>query len=140
MFSDLKNLDLLKLHFNELDEVEPGSFCGLNALRVLYLSVNRLKFLSADAFSGLDSLKRIYLQANHFTMLQAETFNNLPRPLDLGLHDHNNDRPIDNPLQCDAQICWLKQEERLGNISFCLRQWHIRTQMRKWNKLEHLDL
>ena len=69
-------------------------------------------------FSGLESLIELPLSGNHLITLPADAFNHLPRPLKLGLHDPLYSRTPDNPLQCDAELCWLKQEEQQGTITW----------------------
>ena len=133
-FSKLNNVDTLYLNSNNLTTLKAGTFQGLLSARTLILENNTIKFIEEDAFiglktiekldlsrnllkilnpvtfSGLASLRRLNLARNHLTTLSADVFNHLPRPLSLGL--------IGNQLECNAGLCWLKQEERDGSITW----------------------
>ena len=60
-------------------------------------------------FSGLESLEALHLTYSHLTTLPADVFSHLPRPLELGLQG--------NQRQCNAAVCWVKQEELQGTIT-----------------------
>ena len=68
-------------------------------------------------FSGLNSLKKLQLYRNNLTTLPADVFKHLPRPLEISLYDSRYD-PVGNPLQCNADLCWLKKEEMKGTITW----------------------
>ena len=98
----------LYLNNNNIFYIEENVFSGLKTLEVLYLQWNKLEILYPGIFCGLDSLTRLYLHKNHLTSISVDVFNHLPRPLELDV--------LYNPLQCDAALCWMKQEELNGTI------------------------
>ena len=61
-------------------------------------------------FYGLNSLKTLYLGGNHLTKLPRDVLSHLPRPLKLGFTYQY--------FECDIELCWLKQEEQQGTITF----------------------
>ena len=133
-FSKMNNLDTLYLNSNSLTTLKAGTFQGLLSARTLILENNTIKLIKEDAFislktiekldlsrnlleilnpvtfCGLDSLRRLSLKRNRLTTLSADVFNHLPRPLSLDL--------TGNQLECNATLCWLKQEELDGTITW----------------------
>ena len=108
MFSVLTKCRALFLDGNHISVIEPGSFNGLGNLRVLGMGPNNLMSLSPVTFSGLTLLQEVYLYYNHLTSLSVDVFKHMPRQLRLTV--------ADNPFNCDAELCWLKQEELNGTI------------------------
>ena len=121
MFQGLVALAHLSLASNKINVIQDNAFFTLKKLQKLYLSNNDLGTLSIRAFNGLDSLTHLYLYENYLTTLPADTFSHLPRPLELLLHLPNNDLPPNNPIECDSKLCWLKQEELQGTITWLSR-------------------
>ena len=113
MFNGLV-VDILAFRNNDISSIEDYAFANLKMMRSLSLGDNALKVLSPGMFSGLDSLEILDLNANPLTTLPAGVFNHLPRPLTISitLHDYDGN----TPLQCDAALCWLRQEELQGTI------------------------
>ena len=95
---------------NQISEIEPGTFTGLDSLTYLRLWGNSISELEARTFCGLESIEELLLDINVLTSLPQDVFIHLPRPLILGLYR--------NPLQCDAALCWLRQEELNGTITW----------------------
>ena len=142
MFQELENCRSLSVQDNRISEIEPGSFSGLGNLEQLFLSNNPLSTLRADMFQGLVALRQIWLignglqtlgphvfsglvfldcvnlAGNQLTSLSADVFSHLPRPLTLGLHLGWISIGPENPLKCDADLCWLKREEQQGTIDW----------------------
>ena len=134
MFRVLSKCTTMYLHDNRISEVETGSFNGLSAVRDLKLDRNRLERLHKNMFSslascthlnlrvnlirviepgsfnGLNNVEQLDLRDNRLTAIPADVFVHLPRPLELDISD--------NRLQCDAALCWLKQEELNGTITW----------------------
>ena len=138
MFANLENIKLLRISGNQISEIEQESFCGLRNLVELHLSENKLSILRADMFQGLVALTELYisynriksvqyntnmepfieltylqaidLEGNHLEHLPADVFRHLSRPLTLGVES--------NPLKCDADLCWLKEEELQGGTEW----------------------
>ena len=115
-FNGLTSLVELSLHENNINVIQINTFSNLRNLEQLRLYNNSLPTLHPGMFFGLESIKYLHLEGNCLTTLQADVFSHLPRPFRLGLHDHRWNDPTDNPLVCDAQLCWLKLEEQQGTI------------------------
>ena len=117
-FLGLLAVEELLVGSNIINTIEDNTFVNLKKLRLLWLDNNRLKILSPGTFSGLESLEHLTLEFNHLTTLPADVFSHLPRPLSLGLQDAVHCRMPDNLPHCDAALCWLKQEELNGTITW----------------------
>ena len=85
---------------------------------IIWLDNNHLEALTPEMFTGLYSLFHLTLELNRLTRLPADVFSHLQRPLTLGLQDAVFRRTPDNELQCDSALCWLKQDELQGNITW----------------------
>ena len=116
-FSHLARCALLWLDNNQISEINPAAFRGLTSLRRLYLHTNKLTHISPGTFSGLTSLNNLWLSNNRLTGLSSDLFLDLPRPLRLLLGNPDNNDP-DNAFLCDESLCWLKQEEQDGTVTF----------------------
>ena len=119
-FDELTSLTYLSLSSNQISDFEPGTFNELSSLTGLSLSSNNLTTLSPLIFYGLDSLRYLSLYNNWLTRLSADVFKHLPRPLKLGLYyKYYYDQPKHPELLvCDSELCWLKQEEQRGTITW----------------------
>ena len=117
-FNGLSNLDKLYLKSNRLHTLQGDMFKGLKVLQLLALSSNRLRIISDDAFIHIDSIHELYLHFNDLTRLPEQAFSHLPRPLQLSLLKFRSNSTIENPMVCDLKLCWLKQEELQGNITW----------------------
>ena len=114
MFQGLVALESLNLCHNGIFLIDDNTFAHMKKLQSLSLHHNDLTTLSPGTFSGLESLETLNLEGNHLTSLPGDLFNDQPRPLRLNLY--NNYINHNNILQCDSQLCWLKQEELNGTI------------------------
>ena len=113
-FQGLLSAKNLILKNNKISLIEENAFIGLKTLEVLDLGDNKLETLHQGTLFGLHSLRMIYLGQNLLTSLPGDVFSHLPRPLQLDV--------AGNPLQCDAALCWLKQEELNGNFTWLILQ------------------
>ena len=116
MFSHLEQCEELNLYDNKVATVEPKAFIGLDNLKVLWLSVNQITELGDDVFIGLGCLQQLYLDRNKLITVNTNTFSHLPRPLQFVLTYPELEG--NNPLICDSRMCWLKQEENDGTITW----------------------
>ena len=76
-FNGLNSLQKLNLRFNHLTTLLDNTFNGLNNLQELNLECNQLTTLQDHAFNGLNSLRILELHCNKLTTLQASLFNGL---------------------------------------------------------------
>ena len=111
-------VEYIRLSRNRINSIADNTFENLKKLKTLWLQENNLETLSAGTFLGLESLTSLRLDGNQLMMLPADVFSHLPRPLKFGLFNLDHNRTTDNPLICDAGLCWLKQEELEGNIDW----------------------
>ena len=133
-FSHLARCTYLDLSMNGLTELRPETFSGLSSLKELYLRVNRLTELRPETFTGLSSLEVLDLYQNNIGSIASRTFAGLIELRTLLLFI-NGLRTVEedwfypgfnftnlilshNPLQCDRRMCWIKQAERDGRITW----------------------
>ena len=107
-FLNLRNLRILQIHINKITTIEEQAFADLSNLKTLYLYNNQLSTLSYDMFTGFSSLNILNLERNKLKTLEASVLKNFDRPLQLWL--------LDNSLECDNKLCWLKIELERGTI------------------------
>ena len=142
MFSYLSNLTVLIIHDNQIQDIEAGAFNGLGNIWHVFLGANRLaevradifqgleevqelsiarnviEFVADDSFSNLKKLTKLNLAGNNLSSLSADVLSHLQRPLELGLFDPFFDPTPHHMMNCDADLCWLKQEELQGTITW----------------------
>ena len=111
VFQHLMVCTELFLDQNDLTEVRAGMWEGLTSLTMLSLSFNQISTIPVGAFNTLTSLERLYLSYNQLVTLVEGVFNTpLRTSLELTLNR--------NPLQCDVRMCWIKQAEWVGHITW----------------------
>ena len=119
MFQQLKNLEKLYLSGNRIASIEANSFSELQKLLILDLSHNLLSSLVDGSLSGLTALKELHIDGNRFTTLDAiDAFQDLPRPLTLAVSSPSSPESTGNIFDCNYLVCWLKHEEKAGNITW----------------------
>ena len=140
-FTGLTALEFLDLDYNKISRIEPGAFSGLTALRELHLDNNVISEIQAGLFTGLTALDRLHLHLNDIRHIEPGAFSGLTTLTYLRLH-HNalttlpwtifssvgNSGNIHhpslelalsgNPLHCDTSLCWIKQGEQYGWITW----------------------
>ncbi|KAI4888963.1 hypothetical protein NFI96_007974 [Prochilodus magdalenae] len=108
---DTRNLSVLELDYNGLDEIPLGALRGLYQLKELSLSGNLLNFLQSSVFDDLQSLRYLRMQKNLLTSVPMETFG---VPLS-NLTELNMER---NPFDCTCDsILWFAQWLNTTNAS-----------------------
>ncbi len=107
-FIQLTNLKELCLGNGRISTIETGTFNCLSKLRILRINTNPIPHLRGDMLKGLVSLRM--LDMTHITLdsIHPSGLAFLPRPLLLCVTVNQNCR----------SLCWLKREERAGNITW----------------------
>ncbi|XP_019623594.1 PREDICTED: leucine-rich repeat-containing protein 4C-like [Branchiostoma belcheri] len=77
MFTGLGNLMTIYLYFNDISDIQDGTFSSTPEMRELYLQHNKLKRLRADMFTGLGKLEILRLYANDISDIRAGTFSSM---------------------------------------------------------------
>ena len=73
----MKNLKVLNLSSNKLQEIQAGIFNQLNCLKSLDLSSNNLKTLETNAFTGLEKLQNLNLADNRLKVISSNILDSL---------------------------------------------------------------
>ena len=110
MWKGLQNLLNLDLSYNRLRTLPTGGFHSLHDLITLELAGNELNEISPDMFDGLDNLASLHISDNMLTALLPGTFAFIPGLEFVSLSG--------NPFHCDEDLCWLKEAEEKGEMSF----------------------
>ena len=135
----LSSLDGLYLSNNKITFIHPGAFAPLSSLRSLYLGGNLLTEIHCNMWMGMNILRHLaignnklvhiankglpklaaesslYLENNNLSTLSLGIFN----PSIGGHHPQRLDLSIEqNPLHCDHRLCWLKEGEQEGWITY----------------------
>ena len=81
------------------------------SLTELKLSQNQISHIQHESFTKTQQLKYIDLSSNELSTIYQNIFS-IPQQGELTLLIENN------PLQCDSGMCWIKQGEQDGWITF----------------------
>ncbi|PSN31781.1 hypothetical protein C0J52_25306 [Blattella germanica] len=81
-FAALRNLEFLKITYNNLSHIWPGAFIGLDRLYHLDLSHNNLRSLLFGIFAELRTLRHLNLSFNDIAYLHHKMFKELSREED----------------------------------------------------------
>ena len=73
-FKNLKNLIILDLSSNKIQNIHPSALNMLQKVSDLYLSQNSLNQIPENLFREMKSLKRLMLFSNDFKYLHAKSF------------------------------------------------------------------
>ena len=112
VFRKLTQCMKIKLDSNRLSRIEKGMFDGLEALEELSLTMNRISYIEPGSFKSLMQLRKLYLYSNELTTLEQNVFNLAYHPAEVTL------LLFHNPLRCNSSLCWMKQGEQDGWISW----------------------
>ena len=151
MFNGLSSLTYLHMSGNLIETISDGCFSDLRNLNYLYLGDNKLSEISGNMWLGLSVPTRLHLYYNHIATLQPGALNHLPKLGRLLLYNNpltTFSYTIFNPslypetdghprriemapgvLKCNTSLCWLKQGEQKGWITW----WEY------WDKIHHPD-
>ena len=125
-FEGLVDVTRIELYYNRINSIQDNAFTNLKKLRILDLKRNDLGSVRKGMFSGLESLTDLYLYGNRLSTLPGNVFDHLPSPLKLALREPSYQYPLDIPLKCDRNLCWLKQKEQQGSIRWYSSQYKAR--------------
>ncbi len=131
------SLTYVTLAYNLLSIVPSGIFTGLHHLKSFSIAVNPISHIETGAFDDLHSLIAFSMTNWTLTTLNPDLFLNLPRPLSLSLSDHKYGDRI-NKWRCSS-LCWLKQEEQKGTVTFDDTRFPFCMGDRNWSVLECPD-
>ena len=112
VFRKLTHCTQIKLDSNRLRQIKEGMFAGLNVLEELSLTMNGISYIEPGSFKSLMQLSKLYLYSNELTTLEQNVFNFPYHPVEVTL------LLFQNPLKCNSSLCWVKQGEREGWISW----------------------
>ena len=112
VFRKLTQCMKIKLDSNRLSLIKKGMFDGLKALEELSLTMNKITYIEPGSFQNLMQLRKLYLYSNELTTLEQNVFNLAYHPSDVTL------LLFHNPLRCNSSLCWMKQGEQDGWISW----------------------
>ncbi|KAF7709943.1 matrix-remodeling-associated protein 5-like [Silurus meridionalis] len=74
VFRDLISLQILKMSYNKVKVITGYSLSGLTHLVRLHLDNNHIEFIHPDAFRGMTSLRLLHLEGNRLQKLHPSTF------------------------------------------------------------------
>jgi Leucine-rich repeat (LRR) protein len=102
-FSEIaaREVSLHRLH--DLQIVDGYAFHDMYNLSVLIMHDNeKLAFIDPDAFKNVTALRKLYLHNNNLRGLSKKLNESLPNNVEMSING--------NPLLCDCNIKWIKQE------------------------------
>ncbi|OXA63321.1 Leucine-rich repeat-containing G-protein coupled receptor 5 [Folsomia candida] len=82
---DCKELRILELSVNEIENLKDGAFKTLSELHDLHLHHNRISKLTSSTFAGLVNLQNLDLAHNNINFIHPDTFLATPKLEDLNL-------------------------------------------------------
>ena len=91
-------------------------FVGMYSLTELELSRNQISHIEHESFTKTQQLRYVDLSSNELSIIQEDAFS-IPKQGELALLIE------DNPLQCDREVCWIRQGEQDGWIKFSYKSW-----------------
>ena len=94
----------INLGDNQLSIIRKRHFAGLPNLKTLYLDANLVHTIQDHSFKENMVLATLDLEDNSVQTLKQSIFDPAYRPCNLYIKLKNN------PLVCDGDICWVKQE------------------------------
>ncbi|CAF3725088.1 unnamed protein product [Rotaria sordida] len=138
----LKNLRILDLRNNQIEEIDDDTFDGFDLLNQLFLNNNSLHTITSQIFNGLKNLQILNLDTNKLTCIKNDTFINMNK-LELLSLSHNSIKYIpslsfdrlrflsdlnlqSNPLICNCHMKWLKQSKIITGDPECMSATKLR--------------
>uniref|UniRef100_T1GKB0 LRRCT domain-containing protein n=1 Tax=Megaselia scalaris TaxID=36166 RepID=T1GKB0_MEGSC len=107
--SDLEQLQICDLSYNQLDNIDTKVFHNLKGLIELHLVGNRLTVIYSDAFRYLSKLQILDLRKNYFEVVPLEAL----KPLETNVRTLKIE---ENPLHCSCETQqlweWLRDHRK----------------------------
>lgn len=88
LFKELRNLEVLSLYSNQIENLPVGLLRNNKKLISLKLGSNKFSSINADIFAGLSNLEELFLLRNQITHLAANSFDELENLRDLRIFDN----------------------------------------------------
>ncbi|KAK9888788.1 hypothetical protein WA026_001012 [Henosepilachna vigintioctopunctata] len=107
-YSNLENLEELKIDFCKVKEIVPGAFDSLRAIVTLTLCGNNIADIEKDVFNNLQ-VENLNLSNNYITYIHAQAFDNMTNLRSIIL-DYNQ-------LKCWSSM-WFQNTPSLAILSF----------------------
>lgn len=115
MFLGRTRLKKVYVDHSNVNEIENGTFSGLDHLEVVNLGHNQLKQLMGYEFSGAVSLRELYLEQNQLVTIAADTFKDLSQLRVLRL---------DGNLLIEFPIWELSSNKYLNSLTLASNWWN----------------
>ncbi|CAF1141757.1 unnamed protein product [Rotaria sp. Silwood1] len=138
----LKNLRILDLRNNQLEEIDDDVFDGFDSLNQLFLNNNSLHKITTQTFNGLKNLQILNLDSNKLTCIKNDTFINVNKLELLSLNNNQikyiaslsfdrlqllSDLNLQgNLLVCNCHMKWLKHSKILSDHPECMSPTKLR--------------
>ncbi|XP_072182199.1 uncharacterized protein [Diadema setosum] len=90
-FEDLTDVSELRLDANQLEAIEPSHFSGMSSLRMLSLVGNNISIINVDNREWNANLSALFLNANEFVRIGTHALNGLRNLKILDLSSNNLD-------------------------------------------------
>ena len=88
MFQGSQSVQRLDLQFNQISDIEEGSFLHLPQCTYIPMSDNKLTNIKSGTFKGLQSVKELNLDSNGIYHIEGKSFSHLPQCNKLNLNDN----------------------------------------------------
>ncbi|XP_071477867.1 toll-like receptor 4 [Diadema antillarum] len=107
LFNSLTLLSSLRLHGNQLIELNTQTLCGLQQLHSLFVQSNFIQSIPVTLFNSTPNLSKIFMSQNHVsTVLPGTVF---PRNVEIDLSK--------NPIICSCELTWFRTLLDTNNIA-----------------------
>ncbi len=126
----------LDLGDNQLSIIREHQFAGLPNLKTLRLDGNLIHTIQDRSFKENMILATLYLEDNSLQTLKQSIFDPAYHPCNLNI------KLKSDPLKCDADICWVKQEGWLtvGDASLAECGGPVPLTGRKWDTITESEI
>ncbi|XP_072170969.1 uncharacterized protein [Diadema setosum] len=107
LFDRLTHLTSLRLHGNQLVELNTQILCGLQQLRSLFVQDNLIQSIPVALFNSTPNLSKIFMSQNHVSTVVPGTV--FPRNVEIDLSN--------NPILCSCELAWFRTLLDTNNIA-----------------------